>query len=66
MVDGKKKYKNMGTWIQFICALEREILGLCRNNQLLQILGPLFEKPGRIFILTKQVFKMAEIEEVEV
>ena len=49
----------------FICALESEIPRLCINSHLRQILGPLVKKMGRLFILTKKVFKMVEVEEVE-
>ena len=49
----------------FICALESESPRLYRNGHLRQILGLLVEKPGRLFILTKKVFKMVEVEEVE-
>ena len=50
----------------FVCALKSKGQGLCRIVQLKQISKPLVEKPSRIFIPTKQVFKMVEVEEVEV
>ena len=49
-----------------VYASESESPGLCRNEQLKKIFGPLVEKPGRLFIPTKKAFKMPEVEEVEV